>query len=46
LRSDRGGSLVERLHPADDDDFVLKPKRSGFFPRPWIRCWRTFRSSP
>ena len=27
----RGKPIVERLQPADDDYFVLKPKHSGFF---------------
>jgi nicotinamidase-related amidase len=32
LRDDSpGGDVVERLRPADDDYFVLKPKHSAFF---------------
>jgi nicotinamidase-related amidase len=31
LRSARGRPLVERLRPAEEDYFVLKPKHSGFF---------------
>ena len=27
----RGGPVVERLHPDEEDYFVLKPKHSGFF---------------
>ena len=27
----RGRAIVEKLHPAEDDYFVLKPKHSGFF---------------
>src|SRR5687768_2377700 len=27
----RGRPMVERLRPADDDYFVLKPKHSGFY---------------
>src|SRR5437868_15297479 len=27
----RGRPLVERLHPSEDDYFVLKPMHSGFF---------------
>jgi nicotinamidase-related amidase len=27
----RGRGMVERLHPEEDDYFVLKPKHSGFF---------------
>jgi nicotinamidase-related amidase len=30
----RGKPIVELLHPADDDYFVLKPKHSGFFCTP------------
>jgi nicotinamidase-related amidase len=33
-RTQPGGDLVEMLHPAADDYFVLKPHRSGFYATP------------
>jgi len=30
-RKGKGRELVERLHPDEDDYFILKPKHSGFF---------------
>lgn len=31
LAGKRGGEIVRKLQPTDDDYFVLKPKHSGFF---------------